>query len=91
MGFLASTLAVLDDDPPPEELVRKETRGGLPDVLALLLLLDPPLVVPPAPEMFEDFAEAGFAAGGCPVWTVLVLLDGVKGAGFSASWICAWI
>ena len=67
MGFLASILLVLDDDPPPEELVGKETRGVLPDVLALLLLLDPPMVVPLAPEMFEDVAEAAVVAGGCPV------------------------
>ena len=66
MGFLALILLVLDDDPLPEELVVKETGDGLPDVLALLTLLDPPVVVPPVPEMFEDVAGAAVVAVGCP-------------------------
>ena len=66
MGFLASILLVLDDDPPPEQLGVKETRGGLLDALVLLTLLDPPVVDPPAPEMFEDVAGAAVVAVGCP-------------------------
>ena len=94
MGFLASILAVLDDEPLPEGFVVKETPDGVRVAFALFSLPDPPVIVPPAPEMFEGFAAVDFnagsiAAGSCPVRTVLFLPGGVENVGFFTSSILA--